>query len=233
MKFTLILLCVITTQLAAQSYDPRRTVTVTGEAETRVVPDRASVTLGVETEGKVVADVKKENDEKVRAMLKALQGIGILEKDIQTSQLSIEPRYNYKQDGTREFLGYTMRNTVFVSIKDLSKVDAVVGTSVNLGSNVLNNIDFHFSETKRVADSLRISAAKDAKVKAEALAAAVNARVTRVISLSESGYQQPPIPMFNKAANMLMRAPMDEGGPTVSAGQLIIRSTVNAVFEVE
>lgn len=235
MKFilTMATFTLLALHVSAQGFDNRRTVTVTGEAETRVVPDRASITLGVETEGNVVADIKRDNDKKVRAMLKSIQAIGIPEKDIQTSQLSIEPRYNYKQDGTRDFLGYVMRNTIYVWIKDLTKVDAVIGASVDQGSNVLNNIEFNFSETKRVADSLRIAAAKDAKVKAEALAGAVNARVTRVVTISESGYQQPPIPMYNKAPGMLMRASMDEGGPTVSAGQLIIRSTVNAVFEVE
>jgi len=217
----------------AQNFDNRRTVTVSGEAETRVIPDRASITLGVETEGKVVADIKRESDAKVRAILKSIKSIGIPEKDIQTSQLSIEPRYNYKQDGTRDFLGYTMRNTVYVWIKDLAKVDAVIGSSIDLGSNVLNNIEFNYSDTKHVADSLRIAAAKDAKVKAEELAGAVNARVVRVISLSESGYQQPPIPMYNKALFGISRASMDESAPTVAAGQLIIRSTVNAVFEVE
>ncbi|CAN5533370.1 SIMPL domain-containing protein [soil metagenome] len=198
-----------------------------------MVPDRASVTLGVETEGKIVADVKRENDSKVRAMLKSIQAIGIQEKDIQTSQLSIEPRYNYKQDGTREFLGYVMRNTIYVWIKDLTKVDAVIGASVNQGSNVLQNIEFSFSETKRVADSLRVAAAKDAKVKAEALAGAVSARIARVISMNESDYQQPPAPMWAKARGMSVREDEDEGGPTVSSGQLIIRSTVNAVFELE
>lgn len=230
---TVAMLVLLASHAQAQNFDNRRTVTVTGEAETRVVPDRASITLGVETEGKVVADIKRENDAKVRAMLKSIQAIGIQEKDIQTSQLSIEPRYNYKQDGTREFLGYVMRNTIYVWIKDLTKIDAVIGASVDQGSNVLQNIEFNFSETKRVADSLRIAAAKDAKVKAEALAGAVNARVTRVISMSESGYQQPPIPMFNKMQGNMLRASMDESGSTVSAGQLIIRSTVNAVFELE
>jgi len=230
---TIALLVLLASHTQAQTFDNRRTVTVTGEAEARVVPDRASITLGVETEGKIVADIKRENDAKVRAMLKSIQTIGIQEKDIQTSQLSIEPRYNYKQDGTHEFLGYVMRNTIYVWIKDLTKVDAVIGASINQGSNVLNNIEFTFSEAKRVADSLRVAAAKDAKVKAEALAGAVNTRVTRVISMNESGYQQPPIPMFNKMQGNMLRASMDESGPTVSAGQLIIRSTVNAVFELE
>ena len=163
MKFilTVAAFTLLALHLSAQGFDNRRTVTVTGEAETRVVPDRASITLGVETEGNVVADIKRDNDKKVRAMLKSIQAIGIPEKDIQTSQLSIEPRYNYKQDGTRDFLGYVMRNTIYVWIKDLTKVDAVIGASVDQGSNVLNNIEFNFSETKRVADSLRIAAAKD------------------------------------------------------------------------
>lgn len=215
----------------AQHTDNRRSVSVEGEAETFLIPDRASISIGVETEGKVAAQVKKDNDAKVRAILAALKKAGIEEKDVQTSNLSLEPVYNWRPEGQREFVKYTMRNTVYVLVRDLSKLDAVVGTSVEVGSNMLNNIDFSVSNAKAVRDSLRLAAAKDARTKAEALAGAVGARVGKPISINENSNYQPPVPVYR--AQGLMKMADAESGPTVSAGQVQIRVTVSATFELE
>ncbi len=231
MKHILVLLTLITAiGITSAQVDLRRTVSVEGEAEVFLTPDRASVSIGVETEGKDVVTIKKDNDRRVRAIFDALKKIGIDQKDIMTSDLQIQPQYNWKQDGRRELIKYQMRNVVNITVRDLAKLEDVINASVAEGSNLLDNVSFSVADSKSVRDSLRINAAKNAKAKAEALAGAVGARVSKVLTISEHGGYQPPTPMYKAMRSMTAEADM---GTPVSAGQLSMRITVNATFEIE
>ena len=156
MKSLLTLVVLMTTSLfaSAQSYDPRRTVHVEGQAQAHVVPDRAVITLGVETEGPNAATVKADNDKSVRTMLSALKKIGVKDENISTTSLSLQPVYNYRPDGRREFVKYVMRNTVVVTIRDLSMFDAILSQGVISGGNVVDDIAFAVSNEKAIRDSL-------------------------------------------------------------------------------
>lgn len=225
-----IVVALMVSPIMAQQADLRRMVSVEGEAEAFIVPDRASVTIGVETEGSDVKKIKAENDKRVRALFTALKALGIDEKDVQTSNLQIEPVYNYRPDSKRELVKYVMRNVVHVTVRDLEKVEGVVDAGVDGGVNVLNSVEFETSKSKSIRDSLRIAAAKDAQRKAGDLATAVGAKVGKPVSISESGGYQPQ-PMY-RAKAMMMAADAESGTP-VSAGQMVVRVTVNAVFELE
>jgi len=91
-KFGFIAACVailcMPTAATAQQVDLRRMVTVEGEAEAFVIPDKASLELGVETEGRDADDVKKDNDKVMRKLISELKKIGIDPLDLQTSMVS-------------------------------------------------------------------------------------------------------------------------------------------------
>lgn len=231
MKHILVLLTFVAAiSLTSAQVDTRRTVSVEGEAEIFLTPDRATVSIGVETEGKDVVTIKKDNDRRVRAIFDAIKKVGIDQRDIMTSDLQIQPQYNWKQDGRRELIKYQMRNVVTITVRDLAKLEDVINASVAEGSNLLDNVSFSVADSKSVRDNLRINAAKNAKAKAEALAGAVGARVGKVLNLSEHGGYQPPTPMYKGVRSMAAEADM---GTPVSAGQLSMRITVNAIFEIE
>lgn len=231
MKSLLTLVVLMTTSLfaSAQSYDPRRTVHVEGQAQAHVVPDRAVITLGVETEGPNAATVKADNDKSVRTMLSALKKIGVKDENISTTSLSLQPVYNYRPDGRREFVKYVMRNTVVVTIRDLSMFDAILSQGVISGGNVVDDIAFAVSNEKAIRDSLRIEAVKDARTRAEAVATAAGTRVGKPITISATNGYHDPQPYLR---NVMMKAE-DASGSTVSGGQLVIRMNVSATFELE
>lgn len=229
MLLGLLALALVTATSVAQ-VDTRRMITVEGEAEVYLTPDRASVTIGVETDGKDVVTIKKDNDRRVRGIFDALAKLGIDRKDIMTSDLSIQPIYNWKQDGRRELVKYQMRNVVTVTVRDLAKLEDVINAGVAEGSNVLDNVSFSVSNAKAVRDSLRTTAAKDAKAKADALAGSLGARVTKPLSISEHGGYNPPVPMYKAMRALTAEA---DGGTPVSAGQMTMRVTVNVTFEME
>lgn len=226
----LAVLCIATLSNAQQA-DLRRMVTVEGEAEAFVAPDRASVELGVETEGKDAEDVKSDNDKVMRKLIAELKKVGIDPLDMQTSMVALQPIYNWKPDGQREFVKFQMRNTLHVTVKDLVKLDAVMGVSIDVGGNIMQNINFSLSTAKAVRDDLRVQAARDSKRKAEALATAVGSRAGKPLTIIANEYNPQPQMMREM---MMSKAPMqDEGGPSVATGQLHMRVTVNATFELE
>ena len=229
--FSFLALLCIATVANAQQVDLRRMVTVEGEAEAFVPPDRASVELGVETEGRDADDVKSDNDKVMRKLIAELKKIGIDPLDMQTSMVALQPIYNWKPDGVREFVKFQMRNTLYVTVKDLVKLDKVMAVSIDVGGNVMQNINFTLSNAKAVRDDLRVQAARDAKRKAEALATAVGSRAGKPLTIIANEYS--PQPHMMREMSMSKMANQDEGGPTVATGQLHLRVTVNATFELE
>lgn len=216
--------------LRAQTVDTRRTVSTQGVAETRVKPDRASITLGVETEGKNAAAIKRDNDDAMRQIFAALADAGVQPTDIQTSNLSLQPVHNWRPEGKREFLKYQMRNTIVVTVRDIAKLDAILDKAVGVGGNMVENIDFEVSTANAIRDSLRAAAAVNAKAKAQQMAEAVGARVGKLLTISETA-EDMPRPIMMRA--MRMAAADDVAAPTVSGGEMVVRVTVAAMFELE
>ncbi|MFM8771037.1 MAG: SIMPL domain-containing protein [Candidatus Kapaibacterium sp.] len=206
----------------------RRTITVTGEAEMTMSPDRATVTIGVETWGKNIMSIKADNGKRVKAILDAVKGLGIPAKDIMTQEMSLLPEYSWKDDH-REFLRYRMRNVVVITVNDLAKVEDVVNAGVNESSNVLEGVAFSTKDASRLRDSLQIQAARNARAKAVALAEAVGAKVGDAVTITESQTYEPQ-PFYGRRA---MALDMKESAPTpVESGQLTLKSTINIVFEL-
>lgn len=216
--------------MAQGPVDMRRSIVVEGEAEANVTPDRASVMIGVETEGPDVMAIKTENDKRVKALYGALKGLGISEKDVQTSDLQIHPQYDYS-DGKRKLLKYMMRNVVYVTVRDLSKVDKVINAAVSGGVNILDNVRFSLSNAKQIRDSLRIEAVKDAMVKASALASAAGAKAGRVMSIEEQDGNPGPFQMYR--ARSIVRESNEAAGTEISAGHLTIQVVVSLRVGIE
>lgn len=207
----------------------RRTITVTGEAEMTMSPDRATVTIGVETWGKNMISIKTDNGKRVKSILDAVKGLGIPAKDIMTRDLSIQPEYSWKDD-RREFIRYRMRNVVVITVNDLATVEDVVNAGVNESSNVLEGVTFSSKDASRLHDSLQIQAARNARAKAVALAEAAGAKVGDAITITESQTYEPR-PVY---ATRAMAIQMDAAPTTpVESGQLTLKSTINIVFELQ
>jgi uncharacterized protein YggE len=111
-----------------------RLVTVTGDAEVRVVPDEVIITFGIETVDRELAVAKTKNDERLKALLAFAASQGIEPKYIQTDQISIEPRYrdSYEQ---RDFIGYFVRKSVVITLKDISKFETLLSGALEGGVN--------------------------------------------------------------------------------------------------
>jgi uncharacterized protein YggE len=164
--------------------DGRRSISVEGEAEVKVVPDRILLTLGIETSDKDLEKAKQLHDARTRAVIDAVRREGVELKDIQTDFLEIEPRWDLTPR-PENFIGYFVRKTVVVTQRDVPKFEEVLSVALASGVNYVLGVQFQTSELRKHRDEARALAIKAAREKAVALADQLNQRVGNPIEISE------------------------------------------------
>ena len=199
-------------------------INATGTGEVKVTPDRATIILGVETNGATAAEAGAENATKQSAVISALRRAGVAESDISTVSYTMTPDVQYN-DSTRvsRVVGYTARNMVQVQVKDIAKVGNYIDAALTAGANGVNSLDFSSSrqeELRRTALRSAIqSACQDATAMAEAAGGRLGALI-QAVSNSSGGYPQPR-PMYSARA----MADVQSATP-IQAGELTMSVTV-------
>ena len=161
-----------------------RLVSVSGEAEVRVVPDEVILTLGVETSNMDLAAAKAENDRRVAAILDLTQRYGIEPKLVQTDHISIEPRYQDSYE-KRSFYGYYVRKTVVVTLRDIGQFEGLLSDALASGVNYVHGIQFRTTELRQHRDRARALAINAAREKAAALAGELGQEIGEPLEIRE------------------------------------------------
>ena len=206
-----------------------RTMVLAGHGEVRAAPDLGLVTIGVLSQGDTAADALKANTAAMQAVFAALKDAAIAEKDIQTSNFTVQPRYDYNNNNQPPRLaGYDVSNNVTVAVRKLDSLGAVLDKVVSAGSNQINGILFQVSKPEAAMDEARKLAVADAARKAKVYAAASAVGLGDIVSISEGGGNPPPIVMQAK----MIRA---EGAADVpiAQGEQAISVDVNIVWEIK
>ena len=192
--------------MAEDRLEPR--IIVSGEGTVEIAPDMAILSLVVMREAPTAEGALATNSEAMTEVMKALTGAGIAERDIQTTQFSIQPRYTRetrKADGTietRKLEGYTVRNGVNVRVRDIDAVGEVLDMSVRLGVNEGGGIQFSNADPTKALERARSNAVKDALDKARGLASAAGGKVGRVLEISEHNSGARPMNMARREMAM-------------------------------
>ena len=205
------------------------TLNLSAHGETRVAPDMASISLGVLTEGKTAAEALSANAVRMNAVMATLAKTAIAPKDIQTSNLSVNPQYKYAENQAPLLIGYQVSNQVTVTVRDLKRLGAAVDATVSAGANQVNGISFGLSDPTTAENAAREAAVKALIAKADLYARATGYRVSRLVTLSEGGgySPQPPMPMMA----MAMRAEAKDSSP-VAGGELSVRIDITGLYEL-
>lgn len=213
---------------AADSLFRATTLNLSAHGETKVQPDMATITLGVSTDGKTAADALSANAQRMTAVLASLKKAGIAERDIQTSNLNLNPQYTYVQNQPPQLTGYQASNQVSVTVRDLKRLGAAVDATVGAGANQVNGISFGLDDPTAAENAARETAVKALAAKADLYAKATGYRIARLVSLSEgtASYPRPIVPMAEFAA-----ARMKADTP-VAAGELDVRIDVTGLYEL-
>lgn len=209
-------------------------LTVQGEGKTARKPDLAVFNAGVATAGKTAGEAMAANAAQMTRVIAALKRAGIAERDIQTSNISLNPVYAQHQPrpmGSIEpeeakIIGYQANNQVTVRQRKLDDFGKVIDALVAAGANQVNGPSFEVDDSASALDEARIDAIKQARARADLYARATGLKVVRVLSISESGAYVPRGPV-------MYRMDAASAAPTpVMAGEVSLQANVTVQYEL-
>lgn len=221
--------------MAAAAEQPAPRITVVGEGEMAASPDMAILSLSVLREADTARAALDQDNKAMADVIDAMKKAGIAERDLQTSGLSIDPRYStVKPDGKPQeepkIIGYRALNSLTVRVRDLGKLGAIIDKSVSLGVNQGGDITFTNDDMSKPMEEARKRAMLDAIARARTLTEAAGVKTGKILDISEQSYRPMPRPMAMKARSFAAAA---EDSVPVQAGENTYHATVTVTFEIE
>ena len=221
--------CQPATTYVSSASAPAPQIQVSATGQSFMAPDMASVSAGVVTQGKTAREAMFGNATKMTRVFEELEAAQIEKKNITTSQLSLQPRYNYKNRQSPTIEGYEARNTVSAKTYDLDNVGAMLDALVKAGVNNINGVQFSVKDPKAAQDKAREDAIKEAKAKAQAMASAAGVKLGKLKSINESRSNYAPQPVAYARASLAA----DSVSTPISAGEQSLSITVNMTYEIK
>jgi uncharacterized protein YggE len=222
------------------------TITVSGHGEMVAVPDIATFSFSVVSTKMAVADAQADATTKANAATTYLKQAGVAEKDIQTTDYSINPQYDYQNSvcpamapgsaavycapGRQVLRGYEVLQTTTVKVRDTKKAGELLAGVGTKGATEVSGLNFTFDDPTGVQEQARDKAIDDAKEKAEALADALGVSLVRVVSFSENGGGYPSPMMYTRGGAVAQDAKM--ASPEISVGQNKLVNDVSVTYEI-
>ncbi len=244
----LFLLAATLSQLKSYSYigsgvAASNTITVNGIADVFAVPDTTTFSVTVQEEQKDVKTAQDNATKKGNAIIAYLKTQGIDEKDIQTTDYSVSPQYDYLQGvcttnsycppGKQTLRGFQVSQTLTVKVRDAKKAGDLLSGVGSLGASSVSGLNFTIDNQDALEAQARDKAIKKADAKAQALADSLGVKIVRVVGFSENGNS----PVYYAKAEMSTAADGRGGGsaspaPSIPTGQNKITSNVSVTYEI-
>ncbi len=202
-------------------------INATGEV-TRV-PDVAIISAGVVTRSTTATAAIQENADRMERVRAALKRAGIADKDIQTSNISLNPEYRYENNQPPQLTGYTASNQVSIRFRDIRNSGRILDALVSQGANQINGPNLTTDKPEGALDEARAKAATNGRARAELYALALGMRVVRLLSVSESGGYAvpPPMPVMIEARSM------DAAQTKIDPGEQKLQVSLAMTFELQ
>lgn len=202
-------------------------ISATGEASK--VPDVANISAGVVTEAEDSEKAMRDNAVQMEQLMKAIKKAGIDDKNVQTSGISLSPRYDYQQGRRPQITGYQANNTVSVKVRRLEKLGEVLDTLAAAGANQIHGPSLEIGEPEPVMAEARKQALDKARARAETYAESLDMKVRRIVSVSENGGPGIPRPMMRAE----MAAAKADAATPVAPGETTLTVNLDLVFELK
>lgn len=208
------------TRLAAQTPQAFPVIAVTGVGEAEVTPDRARLSIGVQTQAPTAADASTRNARLQRAVIDTLRALGLGADQITTSGYNVYPEQTFDPQGRRtRITGYNVQNTVVVELRRVDQVGPALDAVLSKGANVVSSLQFYSSQADAVQRRALQNAIARARADAEAMAQAAGGQLGELVELSSEPVQRPRPVMAMASARMADAAstPISEGTQTLTA----------------
>jgi uncharacterized protein YggE len=236
--FTTLALLALPLLAEAQDLSNGSNVSVSGDAEIQVTPDRVRLSFGVETRDKVLAQARARNESGVKTVLAAVASLGIDPSDMQTDFIKVDMHYQ-NGDGTAVDY-YTVEKTIAVTLKNVSRFEDLLNAALDAGANHIYDVDFTTTELRKYRDEARALAAKAAQEKARDLAATAGMKlVEKPVGISTSSYGGGSwYGRFRNGAFVAQNVYQSAGGSSVSTGsvalgKISVTATVGMTFHLQ
>ncbi|HEY3643053.1 MAG TPA: SIMPL domain-containing protein [Xanthobacteraceae bacterium] len=207
---------------------PARTLNIVGSAQMHAAPDAALVSTGVVSESETAAAALKSNSAALTKVIDAIRSAGVEPKDLQTSGLSLEPRYYRPASASAadrpRIIGYTAANEITLRVRDLGKLGDLLDKVTAAGANRIDGIEFIVSNQDGLLDEARRKAVADAKDKADLYARAAGLTLGKVMSLTEEAVPSPRPLARAMAASASAPVPVEAGEMTLSVRVRVVWS---------
>lgn len=208
-----------------------RSISVTGNAQVILAPDIAYISIGVHSEAKSATEAVANNNTQTQAVIDALKGQGVDAKDIQTTNFSVYQQEKYSPSGEDLGTYFMTDNTVYVTMRDISKIGDILDASISAGANTIYGITFDVQDKEAALASGRDQAMADAKAQADELAAAAGATLGAVQSINY--YSSAPTPIYYDTKAAVPASVGGGGSVPVSAGQLTLTVSVSVTYALK
>lgn len=185
-------------QTVASPRDPIPTIASSASAEAKFTPDRATISISVQTKAPTAAAAAADNAKKQSAVLSSLRALGLTNEQLSTTGYSVNPEYRYDPNRSPTLTGYTVTNTVLADIHDLKQIGKILDTALANGSNMVSSLDFYSSNTDSARHQALIDAVAKAHSDADVAAKAAGGSLGELMHLNVGGgaSPQPPRPMY-------------------------------------
>ncbi|TAN32639.1 DUF541 domain-containing protein [Patescibacteria group bacterium] len=202
-----------------------RTISVNGYGKVTGSNNLAVTTIGFSNADKDIALAQQANKKVMDAALAELKKLGVDEKDLQ-SDYSVYPEYDYTEK-VKQFKGYRVSHNVTVKIRDLTKVDKVLGLAGKYGVNEISGLTFTIDDVESLKDQARSKAVADAQKRAQVLAQSLGVKLVAMISYYESSGDYLPLMKYGAEG-------MGGGGmmPEVASGSKDVVVNASVTYEI-
>ena len=228
-------------------------LSLTAEGSSRRTPDIALFNAGVVSQAVTASEALADNSRRMDRVIAALKRAGIAERDIQTSAISLQPRYSDPDRDAQtlarttgrpyvppteapKIIGYEARNTVQVRVRKLGTMGKIIDTLISEGANQVDGPSFTLDEPREALDEARREAVAVGRQRAELYAQATGMRVAKLLSVSEGGGYYPVQQVIAVSGSRIGYggAPPPPPPPPapVSPGELNLGVSVSMQFEL-
>ena len=199
-----------------------RLIVVTGSATVRAAPDRAFVTLAVESRDKDPKVAQTHNAQTMTAVQDKLKAAGIAKEALRTLSYQLDLESDWV-NGKRVPRGYVARNSIEVRLDDLTRTGEVIDLAIGAGANDVTGVRFDLKDRAEVEREALRQAVADARARADAAAAGAGVTIEGVQRIEQQGgFAEPPRPVFMKEARMASAEAAPE--TPISAGEIEVHA---------
>ncbi|WP_095590009.1 SIMPL domain-containing protein [Actibacterium ureilyticum] len=206
---------------------PPRTITVTGQGQVQAAPDMATITLGVVHQARTAQAAMAATSDATAAMLNTLAEAGVASRDMQTSDLALDPQWDHNRAQTGQppaVVGFVARNTVSVRVRDLDSLGSVLDAVLQAGANSFRGLQFGLQDPDPLTDEARRNAVANARHKAALYAEAAGVTLGPLQQIRENGGAVQPV--------QLEVMEMARASVPVAQGEVGLNAQVTLVYAI-